>query len=150
MHEISICEGILRVIEEQAVAQNFKEVKSVRLEVGPMAGVELEALRFSYEVVTRGTIADNSKLEVIPVPASAWCLPCSKPVSVKQRFEACPQCGYRSARIESGDEYYLIVDSRLPNLMETFTSLQQRDSSSVIVIDRRIGQNPIAGADRRR
>ena len=65
-------------------------------------------------------------------------------------FEACAQCGYRSARIESGDEYYLIVDSRLPNLMETFTSLQQRDSSSVIVIDRRIGQNPIGGADRRR
>ena len=104
MHEISICVGILQVIEEQAVAQNFKEVKSVRLEVGPMAGVELEALLFSYEAVTRGTIADNSKLEIIPIPVSAWCLPCSAPVSVKQRFEACPQCGSYQVEINGGDE----------------------------------------------
>jgi len=104
MHEISICEGILQVIEDQAIAQNFKEVKSIRLELGPMAGVELEALRFSYDVVTRGTIADNSKLEVIQLPVNAWCMPCSGPVEVKQRFEPCPQCGSYQVQINGGDE----------------------------------------------
>lgn len=65
-------------------------------------------------------------------------------------FEACPLCGYSSARVGTGGEEYLIIDSRLPNLIETFTQLQKREGDSVIVIDRRIGQNPIAGADRRR
>ncbi len=104
MHEMSICEGILQVIEDHAVAQNFSEVKSVRLEVGAMAGVELEALRFSFEVVTRGTVADKSRLEVIQLPVDAWCMICSKPVKVSQRFEACPQCGSYQVEISGGDE----------------------------------------------
>jgi len=104
MHEMSICEGILQVIEDQAVAQNFKEVKRVRLEVGPMAGVELEALQFSYDVVTRGTIADQSKLEVINLPIDAWCMPCAHQVVVKQRFDACPDCGSHQVQINGGDE----------------------------------------------
>lgn len=104
MHEMSICEGILQIIEDQAVTQKFSEVKSVRIEVGAMAGVELEALRFSYEVVTRGTIADNSRLEVIQLPANAWCMICSIPVIVKQRFEACPHCGSYQVEISGGDE----------------------------------------------
>ncbi len=104
MHELAICEGIMQVIEDQAIAQNFKEVKTVRLELGPMAGVELDALRFSYEVVTRGTIADSSKLEVIQLPVKAWCMPCAKPVEVKQRFEACPLCGSYQVQITGGDE----------------------------------------------
>ncbi len=65
-------------------------------------------------------------------------------------YEACPLCGYSSARVDTGGDQYLIIDSRLPNLMETFTRLQKRERDAVIVIDRRIGQNPIAGADRRR
>lgn len=65
-------------------------------------------------------------------------------------FEACPVCGYFSARVDAGDDEYLIIDSRLPNLIETFTRLQKQERGSVIVIDRRISQNPIAGADRRR
>ena len=104
MHEISICEGILQVIEDQAVAQNFSEVKSIRLELGPMAGVELEALRFSYDVVTRGTIADNSRLDIIQLPVNAWCLPCGEPVDVKQRFDPCPKCGSYQVQINGGDE----------------------------------------------
>ncbi len=104
MHEMSICEGILQVIEDQAVAQDFKEVKRVRLEVGPMAGVELEALQFSYDVVTRGTIADHSKLEVINLPIDAWCMPCAQKVVVKERFDACPDCGSHQVQINGGDE----------------------------------------------
>lgn len=70
--------------------------------------------------------------------------------TVPDIFEACPHCGYRSARVLTGGDDYLIIDSRLPNLMETFNQLQKRDGDSVIVIDRRIGQNAIAGAERRR
>ncbi len=104
MHEMSICEGIRQVIEEQAVTRNFSEVKTVRLEVGAMAGVELEALHFSYDVVTRGTIAEKSRLEIIHLPVNAWCMICSKPVKVKQRFEACPECGSYQVEISGGDE----------------------------------------------
>ncbi len=104
MHEMSICESIVSVINEQAVAQSFDKVNMVRLEVGPLAGVELDALRFCFDVVTRGGVAEKAQLEVIELPVNGWCMPCSKIVAVKQRYDACPDCGSYQVEITGGDE----------------------------------------------
>nr|WP_199930434.1 hydrogenase maturation nickel metallochaperone HypA [Sedimenticola thiotaurini] len=104
MHEMSICEGILQVMEEQAASQQFKRVKSVWLEIGPLAGVELDALRFGFDVVTRDSLADGARLEIIEMPGTAWCLACSKSVPIRQRFDACPECGSFQLQITGGDE----------------------------------------------
>lgn len=104
MHELSICESIVRVIEQQAVAQSFKKVNMVRLEIGPLAGVELEALKFSFDVVTKGGIAQDARLEVIELPVDAWCMVCAEKVVVKERFDACPKCESYQVQITGGDE----------------------------------------------
>ncbi len=104
MHEMSICESIISVIEQQAVAQSFDKVNMVRLEVGAMAGVELEALRFSFDVVTRGSIADGAKLDVIELPVTGWCMPCARAISVRERYDACPDCGSYQIQITGGEE----------------------------------------------
>ena len=104
MHEMSICESIISVIEQQAVAQSFSKVNMVRLEVGAMAGVELEALRFSFDVVTRGSLAEGAKLDVIELPVSGWCMPCAKAISVRERYDACPDCGSYQIQITGGEE----------------------------------------------
>lgn len=104
MHEMSICESIVSVIEQQAVAQSFAKVNRVRLEIGPLAGVELEALNFSFDVVTRGGIAEGAALEVIEMPVTGWCMPCAGPVKVQQRYDACPDCGSYQIQITGGEE----------------------------------------------
>jgi hydrogenase nickel incorporation protein HypA/HybF len=104
MHEMSICEGILQVMEEQARVQNFTRVKGVWLEIGPLAGVELEALRFGFDVVTRDSLAEGAALEIIEMPGQAWCLQCAKTVPVIQRFDACPECGSYQLQVTGGDE----------------------------------------------
>jgi hydrogenase nickel incorporation protein HypA/HybF len=104
MHEMSICESIISVIEQQAVAQNFSRVKRVRLEIGPLAGVELEALRFSFGVVCKGGLAEGAALEVIEMPIDAWCMICAEKTEVKQRYDACPTCGSHQVQITGGDE----------------------------------------------
>lgn len=104
MHEMSICEGILQVMEEQAATQQFRRVKSVWLEIGPLAGVELEALRFGFDAVTRHSLAEGARLEIIEMPGTAWCLECSKSVPIRQRFDACPDCGSYQLQITGGDE----------------------------------------------
>ncbi len=104
MHEMSLCEGILQVMEEQARVQNFMRVNTVWLEIGQLAGVEIEALRFGFDVVTRGSLADGATLEIIETPGQAWCLNCSKTVPVSQRFDACPECGGYQLQITGGDE----------------------------------------------
>lgn len=104
MHEMSLCEGILQVLETEAQKQDFNLVKKVWLEIGELAGVELDAMLFSFEVVTRNSLADGAKLNIINVPGSAWCMQCSDNVPVKQRFDACPECGSYQLQVTGGDE----------------------------------------------
>ncbi len=104
MHEMSLCESVLQILEENAKRQEFDAVKTVWLEIGELSGVEVEAMRFSFDVVTRGTLADHARLEIIAVPGEAWCMQCSKRVPVMQRFDACPDCGSYQLQVTAGDE----------------------------------------------
>lgn len=104
MHEMSLCEGILQVLEDQAKAQNYKRVKTVWLEIGALAGVEVSAMEFSYDVVCRGSIAEGSELKIIHLPATAWCMQCAESVEIEERHQACPQCGGYQLQSTGGDE----------------------------------------------
>ena len=55
MHEMALCRGVVQIIEEQAKAHAYTRVKTVRLEIGPLATVEPDALRFCFDAATRGT-----------------------------------------------------------------------------------------------
>lgn len=104
MHEISLCESVLRVIEDQAAAQDYHKVETVRLEIGMLAGVEIDALRFGFDVVMKGSIAEDARLEIITIQGRAWCPHCVKNVAVQRRYDACPDCGGHQLRINGGDE----------------------------------------------
>ena len=104
MHEMSLCESILQVLEDHARRQGFERVNTVWLEIGGLAGVELDAMRFGFEAVMRGTLADQARLEIIEVPGQAWCMQCGRTVPVKQRFDACPDCGSYQLQVTGGEE----------------------------------------------
>lgn len=104
MHELSLCEGILQIIEQQASLQNFEKVTTVWLEIGKLACVEVEAMRFCFDVVMQDSIAASSTLEIIEVPGQAWCLTCEKNVPVTQRYDECPCCGGFQLQINEGEQ----------------------------------------------
>ncbi|MCL4472586.1 MAG: hypothetical protein M1539_03515 [Actinobacteria bacterium] len=66
------------------------------------------------------------------------------------RFLACPQCGFKSARVSTETDSCLIIDRDLPDLVSRYQELQRSALAPAILIDRRVGQTPIAGAERRR
>ena len=104
MHEIAICQSILDIVKAQARSRKFRKVKRVRLEVGPFSGVEIEALRFGFDVVARNTLADGAVLEIDQTEAVARCLCCNLDSHIKQRFDACPHCGSHRLKITAGEE----------------------------------------------
>ncbi|MFZ5559000.1 MAG: hydrogenase maturation nickel metallochaperone HypA [Pseudomonadota bacterium] len=104
MHEMSLAEGVVRICEDAARSQGFSRVKALWLEVGPMAGVELDALKFCMDVVTRGTLAQDARLEIVETEGRGWCLQCSRPVAIAARYEACPECGGYQVQVTGGDE----------------------------------------------
>ena len=104
MHEMSICEGILQVLETEAGKQGFSKVKTVWLEIGDLSSIEPEALKFGFDVVMRNSLADDARLEIINIPGRAWCMQCAGEVAIKRRFDECPECGSYQLQATSGDE----------------------------------------------
>jgi len=104
MHEMSICEGILLTLEEQAKAQSFSVVKKVWLDVGAFSGVEVRALQFGWEVVVKDSIAQKAELIVNEISAQAYCLGCSSTVEIHNRYDDCPECGSGMLQVVAGEE----------------------------------------------
>jgi len=104
MHEMSLCEGVLQVLETEARRQGFSRVRQVWLEIGQLAGVETEAMRFCFDAVMKGSLADRARLNIVETPGQAWCMICAKTVPVRQRFDACPDCGSHQLQVTAGDQ----------------------------------------------
>ncbi|TWB23759.1 hydrogenase-3 nickel incorporation protein HypA [Nitrospirillum amazonense] len=104
MHEMAICENIRVLIEEQARTQHFSRVERVCLEIGALSGVEVEALRFGFDVVMRGSVAADARLEIVETAGTAWCLPCAVAVTIGRRYDPCPRCGSHQIQVTGGEE----------------------------------------------
>lgn len=104
MHEMSLAEGVLQIIEDSARTQNFSRVKTVWLEIGQLAGVEVEAMKFCFDAVTRDSIAHGALLEIIETPGRAWCMQCSDTVAVQALYDECPKCGGHQLQVTGGNE----------------------------------------------
>jgi len=104
MHEMSLAEGVLRIAEDTARAQGFTRVNAVWLEIGALAQVEPQALRLCFEAVTRESIAQGARLEIVSSPGSAWCMKCSESVELQALHDACPRCGSHQLQLTGGRE----------------------------------------------
>lgn len=104
MHEMSLAEGIVQIIEDEAKKQSFQRVKAVWLEIGKLAGVDVEAMKFCFDVVTKESVAANAVLHIIDVQAVAWCMMCAKSVDISERYDPCPDCGGYQLQPTGGDE----------------------------------------------
>lgn len=104
MHEMSLCEGIRGIVEDQARQHNFARITVLRLEIGKFSGVEKAALEFAFDVVMKGSPAEGARLEMIDLPAHALCYGCSQEVEIEERFSDCPLCGSGRLMPQGGTE----------------------------------------------
>jgi hydrogenase nickel incorporation protein HypA/HybF len=102
MHELSIAEGVLDIVRAQARREGFRAVREVRLEIGRLAAVEPEALRFCFAAVVRGSVAEGARLEIVETPGSAWCFDCMASVKVDSRADGCARCGGARLQVSGG------------------------------------------------
>ena len=103
MHEMSLTEGVVRILEEQAAQHGFSKVKTVWLEIGELSQVDPESMLFCFGAVSRGSkIAAEAKLEIVHVPGQAYCLDCAEPVALARRGDGCPKCGGWALQVTGG------------------------------------------------
>lgn len=104
MHEMSLAEGVLQLIEDAARQQSFEKVVTVWLEIGQLSGVEVEAMKFCFDAVTRDSVAHGARLEIIALPGTGWCMACATSVPMSEVFGACPRCGGYQMQVTGGTE----------------------------------------------
>jgi hydrogenase nickel incorporation protein HypA/HybF len=102
MHELSLVESVIRIIEDAAMTQKFTRVRVVWLEVGSMAAVEPDALRFCFDAVARDTLAQDARLEIVEVPGAGTCGECESVHPMTDLLGACPTCGSYAMKVIGG------------------------------------------------
>jgi hydrogenase nickel incorporation protein HypA/HybF len=100
MHELSLMENMVEAVEQRIFGQR---VALVRLEIGTLAGVATDALRFAFEVCTQKTVLEGATLEIVEIPARARCRACDlvEPVA---GFAAPCVCGCFDRELVCGAE----------------------------------------------
>lgn len=92
MHEMGLTRRLVKLVEDEARARHLTRIKRVRVELGALAGIEDEALRFNFRAAALGTIAHEAELEIVTRPDRAWCPQCHAEVDVINHIQACPVC----------------------------------------------------------
>lgn len=104
MHEMSIITGVLNIVEDQARAGGATVINSIDLEIGQLAGIEIDSLRFCYEVAQKKTMARDAELIIHNIPGRGHCPQCNKDVPVDFRMAVCPECEQSVVEIFQGRE----------------------------------------------
>jgi hydrogenase nickel incorporation protein HypA/HybF len=108
MHELSIAQNIVNAVEKAIKKKRkVKSVLTVELVIGKYHQVIPENISFAYEVASKGTVAEGSKLIMEMLPIKVRCLNCNWEGALNDIWMICENCGETNLTIISGKELYL-------------------------------------------
>ncbi len=107
MHELSIAQSILDIIQEEANKNSMVQVSVVRLKIGRLTAIEPSSLTFCFEQITKGTLAEGARLEIEDVPIHGRCGQCGKEFILEDPFCLCPDCQGPNIVILTGREFFI-------------------------------------------
>jgi hydrogenase nickel incorporation protein HypA/HybF len=107
MHELAVCQSLLREVERVASAHGNLDVTAIVVAVGPLSGVEAPLLTRAFSVARAGTIAEHAVLEIETMPVTVWCKDCGVQTEVRPNALLCGNCDAWQVELRSGDELLL-------------------------------------------
>ncbi len=105
MHELALSQSIVDLVVECARREGVNVVSRVTLEVGMAAGIEPDALRFCFDIVTADTLAHGAELVIESIALQAICRDCACRFAPASLVSACPRCGSYAPLLERGREF---------------------------------------------
>jgi hydrogenase nickel incorporation protein HypA/HybF len=113
MHEFTITTYLVEALLDLVKQQGPKQVLEVHLKVGKLRALSVEQVKFSYEILAKGTVLEGSRLIAEETNGTVHCSTCN----YREEFNPedpplfhyglprleCPKCGNPLA-IEGGDE----------------------------------------------
>jgi hydrogenase nickel incorporation protein HypA/HybF len=103
VHELALMESMVSAVVERIGAAR---VTTVRLEIGRLAAVVPEALRFCFDVCARGTSLEGATLEITSIGGRARCRSCGGERPIESYVDPC-DCGATDLAVLAGEELRL-------------------------------------------
>jgi hydrogenase nickel incorporation protein HypA/HybF len=104
MHEFSITQEIVRIVNERASDLGATQVIGVELVVGALAGVVPDSVAFYFEHLAQGTVCQGADLRFTRIDARAICRSCQAAFTPQEYDWSCPDCGGLGADVVAGKE----------------------------------------------
>lgn len=101
MHELSIASAVLATALEHA---GERQVAVVAMRVGALRQVVPDSLRFYWEIVTRETVCEHSRLEVTEIETRMRCEDCAREWVLNMPVFRCPDCASAHVAVTAGEE----------------------------------------------
>jgi hydrogenase nickel incorporation protein HypA/HybF len=109
MHELALTQEIVDIVSRRVAARAAAaavgplKVTRVVLEVGRLAAVLPDAIRFCFDLCAEGTPLEGAALDVVEVAGRGRCRTCGGEVVLERPFGVCA-CGCTDLEWLSGDE----------------------------------------------
>jgi hydrogenase nickel incorporation protein HypA/HybF len=130
MHEWSVAEGILRSVIGWAEENNINSVKRVKVAIPSFTFLEADILKQAYDTLKKGTIAENSVLEVSFKDPIFKCRNCGNTFTIREVINE-----INKVKDEFGEEYPLHL---MPGLAPAFIKCPKCGSNDVEVSSQEI------------
>lgn len=104
MHEMSIALNIIDIAGTEAKKNNAGKISMVELDIGQLAGIEIDSLNFSFNTAKKNTPLENASLKINLLKAEALCRDCSCLFKLDDFIGTCPKCGKYDLEIIRGQE----------------------------------------------
>ena len=92
MHELGLCDALLKKVRQIAEENELEGVNSVSLEIGGLSGVMPNFMADCWEAVIDGTSFSDTKLIISTVPGTAQCMACGELFEANLEKLVCPVC----------------------------------------------------------
>jgi len=112
VHELAIATSLTEALLELVKEHSSSKVLEVHLKIGKLRVLSIDQLKFSYEILSKGTPLEGSILQVEETPGYARCTNCNYTEKLEIddlsfHFSlpqiTCPECGVNLI-LEGGDE----------------------------------------------
>ncbi len=107
MHELSICQSIVRQLEQLAQDNHARSISRVIVDIGPLSGVEAPLLERAFPLASSGTMAEHAELVTRILPIRVRCNICGNENEAPANKLLCSACNSWQTRLISGDEMLL-------------------------------------------
>jgi hydrogenase nickel incorporation protein HypA/HybF len=104
MHELSLAQSILDIVEQEMARYGATRAKVIRLDVGEFTAVVPDSLSFCFEVITKNTPLEGVQLEMNPVPLTGRCRGCGEEFRIQDYNYTCPRCAATDIETIAGRE----------------------------------------------